>query len=90
MTGKLATLISLAVIPLLTGCMSHDDHLVRTEGVTKRAGDAIARNSVLQMVDPWPEGVEDTNLKVPADRGDEGESDVLPGGGAEAASTKTN
>ena len=22
----------------------------------------------MQMVDPWPEGVQDTNLKVPAER----------------------
>jgi hypothetical protein len=47
------------------GCTS--DEIARNEGVTGRAGDAIAADTVLQMVDPWPRGVENTNLRVPAD-----------------------
>ncbi len=47
------------------GCTS--DELARNEGVTGRAGDAMAANTVMQMVDPWPRGVENTNLRVPAD-----------------------
>jgi hypothetical protein len=47
------------------GCTS--DELARNEGVTGRAGDAIAADTVLQMVDPWPRGVENTHLSVPAD-----------------------
>jgi hypothetical protein len=49
----------------LAGCTS--DELARNEGVTGRAGDAIAADTVLQMVDPWPRGVENTYLRVPAD-----------------------
>jgi hypothetical protein len=47
------------------GCTSSE--LARNEGVTGRAGDAIAADTVLQMVDPWPRGVENTYLNVPAD-----------------------
>ena len=36
--------------------------------MTPGAGDAIAANTVMQMVDPWPYGAQDTDLKVPADR----------------------
>lgn len=51
----------------LAGC-AKDDNL-RAEGLTLGAGDAIAVNSALQIIDPWPEGVEDTELLVPSDRG---------------------
>lgn len=34
---------------------------------TSSAGNAIAANTVMQMVDPWPEGVDDTRLKTPAE-----------------------
>ena len=36
--------------------------------MTPGAGDAIAANTVMQMVDPWQYGVQDTDLSVPADR----------------------
>jgi hypothetical protein len=64
----LRTTILLSVFGLslaAAGCTS--DELARNEGVTGRAGDAIAANTVMQMVDPWPRGVENTNLHVPAD-----------------------
>jgi hypothetical protein len=59
---------SAALALLLAGC-AQDDYL-RTEGLTMTAGDAIAKNSALQIIDPWPAGVEDTSLEVPADRSD--------------------
>jgi hypothetical protein len=40
----------------------------RVDGVTPGAGDAIAANTAMQMVDPWPNGVQDTRLLVPAAR----------------------
>ena len=46
------------------GCQSE---YARNEGVTGQAGNAIAADTVLQMVDPWPRGVENTDLRVPAD-----------------------
>jgi hypothetical protein len=56
-----------AVCSLLSGCT---ETFQRLDGVTPAAGDAIAANTVMQMVDPWQYGVQDTDLKVPADRGD--------------------
>lgn len=57
----------LAAGALLSSCAKDD--LLRTEGMTLGAGDAIARNTALQVIDPWPAGVEDTDLTVPNDRG---------------------
>ena len=59
--------ITAASLCLLLASCANDDYL-RTEGLTMTAGDAVARNSALQIIDPWPEGVEDTSLSVPADR----------------------
>ncbi|WP_248446887.1 hypothetical protein [Sinorhizobium meliloti] len=50
---------------LLSGCQSHE--LVRGETIALSAGDAIAANSVMQMVDPWPPRVKQTSLATPAD-----------------------
>lgn len=69
--------ILLAACAALSGCMTED--VMRYDGVTLQAGDAIAANTAMQMVDPWPVGVEETHLLVPADRGDEGTAEK-PGG----------
>ncbi|APH74594.1 hypothetical protein BSQ44_13585 [Aquibium oceanicum] len=58
-----AGLVALAALP---ACTSSD--YMRVDGVTRGAGDAIAANTVMQMVDPWQPGVEDADLTVPADR----------------------
>ena len=59
--------VSLLAICLATaGCTS--DQTMRMDGVTPGAGEAIAANTVMQMVDPWPVGVDDTVLLVPAER----------------------
>ena len=50
----------------LSGCMTED--VLRHDGVTMSAGDAIAANTAMQMVDPWPRGVENARLIVPAER----------------------
>lgn len=60
--GKLAVLIGLAG----TGCMNQEFR--RADGLTEGAGNAMAANSVMQMVDPWQYGVQDTKLLVPAAR----------------------
>lgn len=49
-----------------SGCMSDANR--RADGLTDGAGNAMAANSVMQMVDPWQEGVEDTRLLTPASR----------------------
>lgn len=57
--------ITLAALPL-AGCIG--DNVGRIDGVTSGAGNAIAANTVMQIVDPWQPGVEETDLKVPAER----------------------
>lgn len=69
----------LATAAALPACQTEDP--LYSTGVSKRAGNAIAANTVMQMVDPWQAGVDDTDLVVPADRGGTGED----GGGATAA-----
>lgn len=58
--------ILLAAAATLSACTSDD--YIRTNGVTVGSGNAIAANTVMQMVDPWPTGVQDTDLEVPAER----------------------
>lgn len=63
-----------------SGCMN-DQHR-RGDGLTDGAGNAQAANTVMQMVDPWQDGVQDTRLLVPAARS------VQAGAADEAASVK--
>ena len=63
----------LVAAAFLPACTSSD---LDRDGVTTFAGDAIAWNTSLQVVDPWEYGVQDANLKVPAERtGTAGDSD---------------
>ena len=64
---KRSLIAASALLAALSGCAQDD--LLRTEGLTLTVGDSIAKNSALQIIDPWPAGVEDTDLVVPADRG---------------------
>lgn len=60
--------VALALIVISTcGCMSEAHR--RGDGLTDGAGNAMASNTVMQMVDPWQDGVQDTRLVVPAARG---------------------
>jgi hypothetical protein len=63
-------LAPLALAALCIGLVGCSETYQRLDGVTPGAGDAIAANTVMQMVDPWQYGVQDTDLEVPADRGD--------------------
>ncbi|MBO6716534.1 MAG: hypothetical protein JJ913_01115 [Rhizobiaceae bacterium] len=64
---KLVTLSPAAVaLALLAGCTTSET--LHHEGVTSYAGNAIAANTMLQMVDPWQYGVQNTNLETPAER----------------------
>lgn len=57
-----------AAAMMLSGCLSAEDK--ELEGISLAGGNAIAINSSLQIIDPWPAYVQDTDIKVPADRGD--------------------
>ena len=65
---KIATPMLFAFSALLatTACQSSED--VRLEGISLGGGNAIAHNTALQVIDPWPAGVQETNLVVPAHR----------------------
>jgi hypothetical protein len=78
--------IAPAILLPLAGCVG--DGSGRQEGVTLGAGNAIAANTVMQMVDPWQKGVEDTDLAVPADRATVRRP--APDGAAAAATTTDN
>lgn len=69
MSKLIRAAVTLAAAGLLPGCMPDDG--LHPIGVSKHAGNAIAANTVMQMVDPWSEGVDETDLRVPADRGGE-------------------
>lgn len=56
------TLILIGLLSTAAGCTS--DQTMRYDGVTWGAGDAIAANTAMQMVDPWQPGVQDTRLLV--------------------------
>ena len=58
--------IAASLAAAAAGCMSEDS--LRIQGVTVGAGDAIAGNTAMQMVDPWQAGVQQTRLRVPAER----------------------
>ena len=66
MNAPTLTFAVLAACLAVSGCMTED--VLRHDGVTLHAGDAIAANTAMQIVDPWPVGVEDTHLRVPAVR----------------------
>jgi len=70
----------------LAGC---SETYQRVDGVTPGAGNAIAANTAMQMVDPWQYGVQDTDLDVPADRGVQAavEADAAKSAGEQAAPT---
>jgi hypothetical protein len=70
-----------------TGCTS--DQVMREDGMTTGAGEAIAANTALQMVDPWQPGVQDTDLVVPARGAQEAASPPPPKPTVEGT-TKTN
>lgn len=87
----LAGLLLAMLAGLSSGCTSDD--YVRSEGVTLAAGNAQAANAVLQMVDPWKYGVQNTRLLVPAERGSAtaaGAADQASGAKTAQASTTTN
>ena len=69
------------------GCTTDDTQ--RIDGLTYGAGDAIAANTVMQMVDPWQDGVQHTNLKVPSERPAATKSTDASAAGETTSSSKT-
>ena len=88
MRAHLKLTVLICVAGLATGCMS--DQYRRADGLTDGAGDAMAANTVMQMVDPWQDGVQDTHLLVPASRGTAAASAADDAADAKQSQTKSN
>ncbi|MBA3448042.1 MAG: hypothetical protein H0T56_10625 [Pseudaminobacter sp.] len=78
----LSTIGMVTILASVCGCATEDT--VRLDGLTSGAGNAMAANTAMQMVDPWPAGVDRTRLLVPANR------DARPDTADEAADEKTS
>ncbi len=61
-----ARLAALGVLTVVTAC-THED-FERAPALKTYAGNSQKHNSALQIIDPWPQGVQDTDLEVPAER----------------------
>ena len=84
---RIVTPLSICLAATLAGCVSGNG---RYDGVTTGAGNAIAANTVMQMVDPWQRGVEDTDLVTPAERSAPEAASESASSGSGASSTSDN
>lgn len=84
----IATSITLLAAGLGSACTT--EAYQRNQGVTSYAGNAIAANTAMQMVDPWPEGVEDTDLVTPVERPKPAEPDGPMAASAPATTGSSN
>ncbi len=50
---RLRLIVLAAAALVLTGC-EHDRYVDRRDSITFGAGDSIAANKALQIIDPWP------------------------------------
>ncbi|MBZ9850061.1 hypothetical protein LB565_18935 [Mesorhizobium sp. CA14] len=85
---RIPACIALLLAGFAGGCTSDD--YVRAEGVTLAAGNAQASNTVMQMVDPWKYGVQNTRLLVPAQRPGPGSAAVGAKAGSAPSSTTSS
>jgi len=58
-----ATLV--AITASVSGCQNY---LSRHEGVTSFAGDSLAANEAISVVDTWPDGFDDTSIPTDGQR----------------------
>lgn len=62
-SSKIFVVIGLAA-GLLSGCQY--EQLNRSETMSFSTGNAMAHNSALQIIDPWPRSAGNNHLRVPA------------------------
>jgi len=63
---RVAALVLVSASTVLAGCS--DIYYDRRETVSKGAADAVASNSAVQTVDPWPPNVANQNIAMNGDR----------------------
>ncbi len=59
--------VVVAAAAALQGCYE-DRYTAHRDGVTFGVGDAIASNSAVHTIDPWPEASDNPNIHMDADR----------------------
>jgi hypothetical protein len=57
---RLACLAAVAGVAALGAC--HDAYIARRDGVTFQAGDAVAANKAIHIIDPWPASARSARL----------------------------
>lgn len=65
MCGKLTKTAAIASLLALGGCQQY---LARQDLIEPWSGDAVARNSALQVIDPWPRHAYDTHIPTSGHR----------------------
>jgi len=61
-TQVLNTVIALSLsasLIVLTGCRAENRYLARRDSITLGAGEAVARNNAIQVINPWPKHSQD-------------------------------
>lgn len=76
--------IGFALCCVVTGCTTdrvaylYAQDSYRFNGVTHSAGDAVAANSAMQIIDPTPKSASRLKLNVPAERNDTKQDKLEP------------
>ncbi|MCF6320258.1 MAG: hypothetical protein L3J32_00605 [Rhizobiaceae bacterium] len=65
MTRNLKNIVFVSAASLFLSACQYEQ-LNRSEFMSQSAGNAIAHNSALQIIDPWPREAGNNNLDVPA------------------------
>ncbi len=64
--GKAFAAVTLVAVTVsVSGCQNY---LSRHEGVTSFAGDSLATNEAISVVDTWPDGFDDTSIPTDGQR----------------------
>ena len=53
---------------LLSGCRAENRYMARRDSISLSAGEAMARNNAIQVVNPWPRHSQDTNFRTDGKR----------------------
>ena len=64
MNRSLTIVLAIAAPALLAGC----EYTARQDTIAPWAGNAVAQNQALQMIDPWPRHAYDTNIASNGER----------------------
>jgi len=52
----------------LSGCRAENRYLARRDSITLGAGEAVARNNEIQVIDPWPKQSQNPDFRTDGKR----------------------